>query len=168
MLPRWRGSYGRTFCAALACLALASGPLALRAEPDATDVPVTAETLDNGLRVVIVENHEAQISLTQHHPFDASDRRAYERELLRAPVGGGYSARAFAVPGVPGAKGLLEDSPDEGDNAGVVWVQGRCVLIIGDLAVSGTAATTPLVSAARSVLRRCSGGERPSLRSDRP
>ena len=87
----------------------------------------------------------------------AAAAEAKERELLRAPVGGGYSARAFAVPGVPGAKGLLEDSPDQGDNAGVVWVQGRCVLIIGDLAVSGTAATTPLVSAAQVVYKRTRG-----------
>ena len=79
------------------------------------------------------------------------------RALLRAPVGSGYSARAFAVPGVPGAKGLLEDSPDDGDNAGVVWIQGRCVLLVGDLAVSGTAQTTPLVSAAQAVYKRTRG-----------
>jgi hypothetical protein len=87
----------------------------------------------------------------------AGAAQAKARALLRAPVGGGFSARGFAVPGVPGAKGLLEDSPDEGDNAGVVWVQGRCVLIIGDLAVSGTAATTPLVSAAQAVYKRTRG-----------
>ena len=87
----------------------------------------------------------------------AAAAEAKVRELLRAPVGNGYSAEAFAVPGVPGAKGLLQDSPDNGDNAGVVWVQGRCVLIIGDYAVSGTAQTTPLVSAAQAVYGRTRG-----------
>jgi zinc protease len=85
MLPRWRGSYGRTFCAALACLALASGPLALRAEPDATDVPVTAETLDNGLRVVIVENHEAPVVETAiWYRFGANQERPGKTGLAHA------------------------------------------------------------------------------------
>jgi hypothetical protein len=83
--------------------------------------------------------------------------QAKARELLRAPVGDGYSAQAFAVPGVPGAHGLLEDSPDQGDNAGVVWIQGRCVLLVADLAVSGTAQTPPLVSAAQAVYDRTHG-----------
>jgi hypothetical protein len=80
--------------------------------------------------------------------------RAKAQSLLSTGAGDGYSSSEFPVPGVPGAAGLVQDSPDNGDQAAAFWIQGRCVVIVGDLAVSGTATSSPLVSAAQAVYKR--------------
>jgi hypothetical protein len=83
--------------------------------------------------------------------------QAKARSFLTTGAGDGYSSSEFPVPGVPGAAGLLQDSPDNGNLAGVVWIQGRCMLIVGDVAVSGSATSAPVVSAAQAVYRRTAG-----------
>jgi hypothetical protein len=63
----------------------------------------------------------------------------------------------FAVPGVPGAKGAWVRD-DQGAAADVVWTEGACVALIGDYVPGVTIpATTPLVTAAKAIVKRTHG-----------
>lgn len=73
--------------------------------------------------------------------------------LLHPP---GVSAR-FPVAGLPTAGGLAEGSAQNGSAANVVWVQGRCTLLVGDFRPTGTAPRQPLIKAAKAVYNRTHG-----------
>ncbi len=68
----------------------------------------------------------------------------------------GVSAR-FPVAGIPTADGLTEGSAQNGSAANVVWVQGRCILLVGDFRPTGTAPRQPLIKAAKAVYDRTHG-----------
>jgi hypothetical protein len=64
----------------------------------------------------------------------------------------------FKVPGVPGARGVAEISRQtSGTDANVQWVEGRCLVQVGDATVTRKPLTVPLVAAAQAVYGRTHG-----------
>jgi hypothetical protein len=64
----------------------------------------------------------------------------------------------FGVTGIPGAYGKKgRDSVDE-TYANLLWRQGRCTLVVGELFFPRTTAPTrPLIAAAQAIYRRTGG-----------
>lgn len=62
----------------------------------------------------------------------------------------------FTVAGIPTARGTKSQNPGETD-ANLVWVQGRCTLLVGESIPNSTAPTKPLGVAAKAVYRRTGG-----------
>ena len=80
----------------------------------------------------------------------AKDNMAYElrRAAIRAsgPVA---HLRYFTVPGIPGARGWTASKPHVGN---VWWVQGRCVLVLGNQGPGPFAG--PISTGARAIYER--------------
>ena len=72
-------------------------------------------------------------------------------EVIRAggPVA---NLRRFTVPGIPGARGWTASEPHVGN---VLWVQGRCVLVLGNQGPGPFAG--PLSTGARAIYERTNG-----------
>jgi hypothetical protein len=85
--------------------------------------------------------------------FATSTGARHEMTNLLRAVGG---ATTFTVPGVPTARGAKAQSPGETDT-NLVWVQGRCTLLIGESIPNSTAPVGPLSAAVRAVYRRTGG-----------
>jgi hypothetical protein len=64
----------------------------------------------------------------------------------------------FAVPNLPGAKGTAQISRSQKQSsANVQWVEGDCVLELGDQVPGTRPDTAPLVKAAQAIDRRTAG-----------
>jgi hypothetical protein len=85
--------------------------------------------------------------------FATSTGARQEMTHVLQAVGG---ATKFTVAGVPTARGATAHNPGETDT-NLVWVQGRCTLLIGESIPNSTAPTGPLSAAARAVYRRTGG-----------
>jgi hypothetical protein len=72
-------------------------------------------------------------------------------DVIRA-LGPVESLRYFAVPGVPGARGWTASEPHVGN---VQWVQGRCMLVLGNQGPGPFAG--PLSKGARAIYERTNG-----------
>jgi hypothetical protein len=72
-------------------------------------------------------------------------------DVIRA-VGPVENLRYFAVPGVPGARGWTASKPHVGN---VQWVQGRCMLVLGNGGPGPFAG--PLSKGARAIYERTNG-----------
>jgi hypothetical protein len=72
-------------------------------------------------------------------------------DVIRA-VGPVENLRYFAVPGVPGARGWTASKPHVGN---VQWVQGRCLLVLGNQGPGPFAG--PLSKGARAIYERTNG-----------
>jgi hypothetical protein len=72
-------------------------------------------------------------------------------EVIRA-FGPVENLRYFAVPGVPGARGWTASEPHVGN---VLWVQGRCMLVLGNQGPGPFAG--PLSKGARAIYERANG-----------
>jgi hypothetical protein len=72
-------------------------------------------------------------------------------DVIRA-VGPVENLRYFAVPGVPGARGWTASKPHVGN---VQWVQGRCMLVLGNQGPGPFAG--PLSKGARAIYKRTNG-----------
>ncbi len=71
--------------------------------------------------------------------------------MIRA-LGPVEDLRYFAVPGVPGARGWTASEPHVGN---VQWVQGRCMLVLGNQGPGPFAG--PLSKGARAIYERTNG-----------
>jgi hypothetical protein len=71
---------------------------------------------------------------------------------LRTEVGPVANLRRFSIPGVPGARGWTAPKPHVGN---VFWVQGRCVLVLGNQGPGPFAG--PLSTGARAIYERTNG-----------
>ena len=60
--------------------------------------------------------------------------------------------RRFSVPGIPGARGWTASEPQVGN---VYWVQGRCVLVLGNQGPGPL--TGPLATGAQAIYERTNG-----------
>jgi hypothetical protein len=78
-------------------------------------------------------------------------KRNLAREL-RAQVGSVANARRFTVPGIPGSSGWTASEPKVGN---VWWVQGRCVLVLGNQGPGPF--VEPLSKGARAIYERTNG-----------
>jgi hypothetical protein len=72
-------------------------------------------------------------------------------DVIRA-FGAVEKLRFFAVPGVPGARGWTASKPHVGN---VQWVQGRCMLVLGNQGPGPFAG--PLSKGARAIYKRTNG-----------
>jgi hypothetical protein len=72
-------------------------------------------------------------------------------DVIRA-LGPVENLRYFAVPGVPGARGWTASKPHVGN---VQWVQGRCMLVVGNQGPGPFA--DPLSKGARAIYERTNG-----------
>jgi hypothetical protein len=72
-------------------------------------------------------------------------------DVIRA-LGPVENLRYFAVPGVPGARGWTASKPHVGN---VQWVQGRCMLVLGNQGPGPLAG--PLSKGARAIYERTNG-----------
>ena len=72
-------------------------------------------------------------------------------DVIRA-LGPVENLRFFAVPGVPGARGWTASKPHVGN---VQWVQGRCMLVLGNQGPGPFAG--PLSKGARAIYERTNG-----------
>ena len=72
-------------------------------------------------------------------------------DVIRA-LGPVENLRYFAVPGVPGARGWTASEPHVGN---VQWVQGRCMLVLGNQGPGPFAG--PLSKGARAIYERTNG-----------
>jgi hypothetical protein len=72
-------------------------------------------------------------------------------DVIRA-LGPVENLRYFAVPGVPGARGWTASEPHVGN---VQWVQGRCMLVLGNQGPGPFA--DPLSKGARAIYERTNG-----------
>jgi hypothetical protein len=84
--------------------------------------------------------------------FATSAGAQHELAYLIQSTGG----TTFSVAGIPGATGE-EGQQAGGSAADLNWAQGRCTLDVGEAVPSSTAATEPLIAAARAVYRRTGG-----------
>lgn len=83
-MPRRLGVLCRTLCLALACSALGSN-LPAGAQPQNFGVAINAETLNNGMHVVVVEDHAAPVVATEMwYRFGASEERPGKTGLAHA------------------------------------------------------------------------------------
>jgi len=71
--------------------------------------------------------------------------------VIRAP-GPVENLRFFTVRGVPGARGWTASKPHVGN---VLWVQGRCMLVLGNQGPGPFAG--PLSTGARAIYERTNG-----------
>ncbi len=82
---------------------------------------------------------------------------AEQRATLIHGIFPGAKIRRFTVPGIPGARGWAA-----ADVGNVHWVQGRCLLVLGNQGAGPFAA--PLATGARAIYKRtqgqCPGGSR--------
>jgi hypothetical protein len=85
--------------------------------------------------------------------FATSTGARHEMTYQMQPRGG---ATPFTVAGIPGAGGTKGKDPG-GSYADLVWVQGRCLLLVGEAVPNSTAPTRPLSAAANAVYRRTRG-----------
>jgi hypothetical protein len=67
------------------------------------------------------------------------------------------SLTTFTVPGIPNAGGTKGNNGQGGSDANLVWVQGRCTLLIGESVPNSVAPTQSLIAGAKAVYRRTSG-----------
>jgi hypothetical protein len=72
-------------------------------------------------------------------------------DVIRA-LGPVENLRYFAVPGIPGARGWTASEPHVGN---LWWVQGRCVLVLGNQGPGPFAG--PLSKGARAIYERTNG-----------
>jgi hypothetical protein len=72
-------------------------------------------------------------------------------DVIRA-LGPVANLRRFPVPGIPGARGWTASEPHVGN---VFWVQGRCVLVLGNQGPGPFAG--PLSTGARAIYERTNG-----------
>jgi hypothetical protein len=72
-------------------------------------------------------------------------------DVIRA-VGPVANLRRFTVPGIPGARGWTASEPHVGN---LWWVQGRCVLVLGNQGPGPFAG--PLSTGARAIYERTNG-----------
>jgi hypothetical protein len=88
--------------------------------------------------------------------FATSTGARHEMTYLLHAVGGAPGATTFTVAGIPAARGVKSQNPGETDT-NLVWVQGRCTLLIGESIPNSTAPTGPLSAAAKAVYGRTGG-----------
>jgi hypothetical protein len=79
----------------------------------------------------------------------AKGARKDQRALLH-PIGG---VKPFTIAGIPGAKAFSQ-AAGKADSADIIWVEGRCTLLVGEYAPRGRVAHKPLVKAAKAIYRR--------------
>jgi hypothetical protein len=77
-----------------------------------------------------------------------------DQNTVLHPVG---KSKRFTVKGIPGGRGFTQGDAKHGNAADVVWVQGRCTMVIGEFVPTGTVRRGPLVTAARAVYHRTRG-----------
>ena len=78
--------------------------------------------------------------------------------LLDVPI----ATERLTVPGLPGARGFTHhDKKQKVTVSNIVWIQGRCVLVVGDLIPSATANTAPAVIAGAKAVHRRAGAACP-------
>jgi hypothetical protein len=75
-------------------------------------------------------------------------------DYIRRQLPGGGKLRHFDVPGIPGARGWTA-SKDGHDVGNVFWVQGRCLMILGNEGPGPIAG--PLSTGARAIYKRTKG-----------
>jgi hypothetical protein len=73
-------------------------------------------------------------------------------DVIRKFLPDGAKIRRFDVPGIPGARGFTASEPHVGN---VFWVQGRCMLVLGNQGPGPFAG--PLSTGARAIYRRTCG-----------
>lgn len=86
--------------------------------------------------------------------FATSTGAQHETSYLLQAMGG---ATTFTVAGIPTARGTKGPDPGGGSDANLVWVQGRCTLLVGESVPNSTAPTEALSAAAKAVYRRTGG-----------
>jgi hypothetical protein len=86
-------------------------------------------------------------------PGGAKHSLAHElrTDVIRA-FGPVANLRRFRVPGIPGARGWTASEPHVGN---VMWVQGRCMFVLGNQGPGPF--TGPLSTGARAIYERTSG-----------
>jgi hypothetical protein len=85
--------------------------------------------------------------------FSTSTGARREMTHLMRSVGGATKFRAAGIPGARGAKGKMPG----GSYANLVWVEGRCTLLVGESVPRATAPTAALSAAAQAIYRRTAG-----------
>lgn len=78
--------------------------------------------------------------------------REFSPDAIRTMLPPGARIRRFTVPGVPGARGFTASEPHVGN---VFWVQGRCVLGLGNQGPGPFVG--PLSTGARAIYKRTNG-----------
>jgi hypothetical protein len=73
-------------------------------------------------------------------------------DVIRTFLPDGAKIRRFDVPGIPGARGFTASKPHVGN---VFWVQGRCVLVLGNQGPGPFAG--PLSTGAQAIYERTNG-----------
>jgi hypothetical protein len=89
--------------------------------------------------------------------FASASGARHEMSYLMGPAGPGPPPRPFAVVGIPEAGGTRGTFPQGGSFADLVWVEGRCTLLVGESVPSTPAPTQPLISGAKAIYRRTAG-----------
>jgi hypothetical protein len=134
-------------------------------EPNSQRTADAAQLRENGFRSAATENlnatraagNGAAISLVIELGSPAAAKREAAGQLRSAIAaqGSGAPIKRFTVAGVPGASGFTASLPGSGA-ANVVFVEGSCVLLIGDFNPPGSL-TAPLHHAVVAVYRRTHG-----------
>jgi hypothetical protein len=75
-------------------------------------------------------------------------------DYIRRHMPGGGKLRHFDVPGIPGARGWTA-SKDDHNVGNIYWVQGRCLMILGNEGPGPIAG--PLSTGARAIYKRTKG-----------
>jgi hypothetical protein len=102
--------------------------------------PAEAPALrDNGFKTFVVVQLEgmrgdAGVSNVSEFATEAGARRhlAYLRRTVDEQYVGAKEIKRFDIPGVPTAFGVVAWKPDEYDVGNVNWVQGRCLMVLGN------------------------------------
>jgi hypothetical protein len=99
--------------------------------------------------------------LGSHAQAEAYDRFTFAVVAKPGPVAGTAAQVRFvrfSVPGVPGATGVAElTRAKKVAHANVQWVEGSCMIQVGDGVASKTALTQPLIHAAQAIFKRTRG-----------
>jgi hypothetical protein len=134
-------------------------------DPESERGADAAQLRGNGFRAAAVEHMQtkdgrsAAISLVIETGSSAAARReaTYQLHSDISAQGSGAAITRFSIPGVPGAQAFTATaSGHPGSAANAVFVEGSCVLTIGDFAPSDSV-TAPIESAALAVFKRTQG-----------
>jgi hypothetical protein len=77
-----------------------------------------------------------------------------DQNTVLHPVG---KSKRFSVKGIPGGRGFTQGDTQHGNAADVVWVEGRCTMVIGEFVPTGVVKRGPLINAAQAVYHRTRG-----------
>jgi hypothetical protein len=133
-------------------------------------LPAEAKALrENGFKTFVVVRLEgargdAGLSNVSEFATEAGARRhlAYLQRTLDEQTAGAKEVKRFDIPAVPTAFGWLAWKPNEYDAANVNWVQGRCLMVLGnggsgEHAGLPTSFISPLSTGVKAIFERTEG-----------